>query len=332
MRVGINGFGRIGRVFYRAVLKHQAKINVVAVNDVTDSKTMAHLLKFDSIHGRLDAEVKSTADSIMVNGIETKVLSTKDPGEIPWKRFNVDVVVESTGLFTKKEDASKHLSSGAGKVIIAAPSKNADVTIVPGINDEQYDSKKHSVISMGSCTTNCVVPVAKVLDDHFGITRGFMLTVHAYTNDQRLLDLPHKDLRRARAAGLSIIPTTTGAAIAVGLVLPRLRGKLDGISLRVPVSNGSILDMTAELERTATVESVNEAFRKAADQELKSVLEYSTDPLVSADIIGNPHSAIFDSLSTMAIGQKMVKVLAWYDNEWGYSCRLLDLLDIMESS
>jgi len=332
LRVGINGFGRIGRVFYRAALKHQAKVDIVAVNDVIDSKTVAHLLKFDSIHGRLNADLKCTDDSFMVNGKETRVFSVRDPSGIPWKQLNVDVVLESTGLFTKKEDASKHISSGAPKVIITAPSRNADVTVIPGVNDEEYDAKTHSVISMGSCTTNCVVPVAKVLEDHFGIVRGFMLTVHAYTNDQRVLDLPHRDLRRARAAGLSIIPTTTGATVAVGMVLPRLKGKLDGVSLRVPVSNGSVLDMTTELERGATVESVNEVFREAADGELKPIMEYSTDPLVSVDIIGNPHSAIFDSLSTMVVDDKMTKVLAWYDNEWGYSCRLLDLLDIIAKS
>jgi len=312
-------------------MKNQEKIEIVAVNDLTDSKTLAHLLKFDSIHGVLDTEVGCSSDSFTVNDKETKVLSQRDPKEIPWKQLDVDIVVESTGVFTKREDASKHLSSGARKVIIAAPSRNADVTIVPGINDETYDPERHSVISMGSCTTNCVVPVAKVLDDSFGIIRGFMSTVHAYTNDQRVLDLPHKDLRRARAAALSIIPTTTGAAVAVGMALPRLKGKLDGVALRVPVANGSILDLTAELEREATVESVNEAFSKAANGELRSILEYSIDPLVSVDIIGNPHSAIFDSLSTMVVGRKMAKVLAWYDNEWGYSCRLLDLIDTLAS-
>ncbi len=331
VRVGVNGFGRIGRVFFRAAMKNQEKIEIVAVNDLTDSKTLAHLLKFDSIHGVLDTEVGCSSDSFTVNDKETKVLSQRDPKEIPWKQLDVDIVVESTGVFTKREDASKHLSSGARKVIIAAPSRNADVTIVPGINDETYDPERHSVISMGSCTTNCVVPVAKVLDDSFGIIRGFMSTVHAYTNDQRVLDLPHKDLRRARAAALSIIPTTTGAAVAVGMALPRLKGKLDGVALRVPVANGSILDLTAELEREATVESVNEAFSKAANGELRSILEYSIDPLVSVDIIGNPHSAIFDSLSTMVVGRKMAKVLAWYDNEWGYSCRLLDLIDTLAS-
>lgn len=312
-------------------MKNQEKIEIVAVNDLTDSKTLAHLLKFDSIHGVLDTEVGCSSDSFTVNDKETKVLSQRDPKEIPWKQLDVDIVVESTGVFTKREDASKHLSSGARKVIIAAPSRNADVTIVPGINDETYDPERHSVISMGSCTTNCVVPVAKVLDDSFGIIRGFMSTVHAYTNDQRVLDLPHKDLRRARAAALSIIPTTTGAAVAVGMALPRLKGKLDGVALRVPVANGSILDLTAELEKEATVESVNEAFSKAANGELRSILEYSIDPLVSVDIIGNPHSAIFDSLSTMVVGRKMAKVLAWYDNEWGYSCRLLDLIDTLAS-
>lgn len=312
-------------------MKNQEKIEIVAVNDLTDSKTLAHLLKFDSIHGVLDTEVGCSSDSFTVNDKETKVLSQRDPKEIPWKQLDVDIVVESTGVFTKREDASKHLSSGARKVIIAAPSRNADVTIVPGINDETYDPERHSVISMGSCTTNCVVPVAKVLDDSFGIIRGFMSTVHAYTNDQRVLDLPHKDLRRARAAALSIIPTTTGAAVAVGMALPRLKGKLDGVALRVPVANGSILDLTAELEKEATVESVNEGFSKAANGELRSILEYSIDPLVSVDIIGNPHSAIFDSLSTMVVGRKMAKVLAWYDNEWGYSCRLLDLIDTLAS-
>jgi len=332
VRVGINGFGRIGRVFYRAALKNKVKFDIVAVNDVTDARTMAHLLKFDSVHGRLDAEVDIKDDSFSVNGKETKVFSSKNPSEIPWGQLDVDIVVESTGLFTKREDASRHLSSGVKKVIIAAPSKNADHMILPGINDEQYDPEKHTIVSMGSCTTNCVAPVAKVLDDCFGIVRGFMVTVHAYTNDQRVLDLPHKDIRRARAAGVSIIPTTTGAAASIGVVLPKLKGRLDGISLRVPVPDGSVVDLTAELQREVTVESVNEAFREAADHELKSILEYSTDPLVSADIIGNPSSAVFDSLSTMIVDHRMNKVLAWYDNEWGYSCRLLDLIEIMTRS
>lgn len=329
VRVGVNGFGRIGRVFYRAALEDKASFNIVAVNDVTDARTMAHLLKFDSIHGRLDAEVSVKNNSFSVNGKETRAFSFKNPAEIPWKQFGVDIVIESTGLFTKKEDASKHLSSGVKKVIIAAPSKDADRMILPGINDDQYDPEKHTVISMGSCTTNCVAPVAKVLDDCFGIIHGFMVTVHAYTNDQRVLDLPHKDIRRARAAGLSIIPTTTGAAASIGVVLPKLKGKLDGVSLRVPVQDGSVLDLTAELHREVTVDSVNEAFREAANHGLKSILEYSTDPLVSVDIIGNPNSAIFDSLSTMVVDRRMVKVLAWYDNEWGYSCRLLDLIKLM---
>ena len=329
-RVGINGFGRIGRIFYRAALKNQADIEIVAINDVMDSKIMAHLLRFDSIHGKLNAEIKVSNDSFIINGEETKVFSVRNPAEIPWKKLDVDIVLESTGLFTKREDASKHLSSGAKRVIVTAPSKDSDAMILPGINDEQYDPKKHSVISMGSCTTNCVAPIAKVLDDNFGIIHGFMNTIHAYTNDQRVLDLPHKALSRARAAGLSIIPTTTGAAVSIGMVLPRLKGRLDGISLRVPVPNGSVLDLTVELEKEVTVESVNEAFMEAANHDLRSILEYSTDQLVSVDIIGNPHSAIFDSLSTMEVGRKMAKVLAWYDNEWGYSCRLLDMIGKMK--
>jgi glyceraldehyde 3-phosphate dehydrogenase len=326
VRVGVNGFGRIGRVLYRTALENHSQIDIVAVNDIADCKTLAHLFRFDSTHGRLNARVDCESDSFTVNGKETKVFSVKDPAQIPWNKADVDIVVESTGVFTNREDAAKHLASGARKVVIAAPSKNADVTILPGINDAQYDPGKHSVVSMGSCTSNCVGPVAKVLDDAFGIIRGFMLTVHAYTNDQRLLDLPHKDLRRARAAGLSIIPTTTGAAVSVGLAIPKLRGKLDGISLRVPVPNGSVLDLTAELEKEVAVETVNAAFRRAADGDLKPILEYSTDPLVSVDIIRNPHSAIFDSLSTMVVGNKMAKVLAWYDNEWGYSCRLTEFI------
>jgi len=332
VRVGVNGFGRIGRVLYRTILENHAQIDVVAVNDIADCKALAHLFQFDSTHGRLNARVSCGSDSFTVNGKDTKVFSVKDPGQIPWKKADVDIVVESTGVFTNREDAAKHLASGARKVIIAAPSKNADVTILPGVNDEQYDPGKHSVVSMGSCTSNCVGPVAKVLDDAFGIVRGFMLTVHAYTNDQRLLDLPHKDLRRARAAGLSIIPTTTGAAVSVGMAVPKLRGKLDGTALRVPVPDGSVLDLTAELQKEVSAETVNDAFRRAADGKLEPILEYSTDPLVSIDIIRNPHSAIFDSLSTMVVEKKMAKVLAWYDNEWGYSCRLTEFISRLAES
>lgn len=326
-KIGINGFGRIGRCFFRAA--RDAGIDVVVVNDVTDAKTLAHLLKYDSVFGRLEAPIQAGVDSFSVGGKQVKVLSFREPGEIPWLRHSVDIVVESTGLFTGREEAAKHLNGGAKKVLISAPAKNPDITIVPGVNLDKYDPKKHSVVSLASCTTNCVTPVVKVLMDSCTIKHGFMTTVHAYTNDQRILDLPHRDLRRARAAAVSIIPTSTGAAIAATEVLPELKGKLHGVALRVPVPDGSIVDFVAEVEQDVTVEYVNTAFRKAADGPMRSILEYSDEPLVSADVIGNPHSAVFDSLSTMVLDRNLVKVFAWYDNEWGYSNRLVDMVQAM---
>jgi len=329
IRVGINGFGRIGRLFYRAAVERDAKMDVVAVNDITDSKTLAHLLKYDSVHRQMDATVEARGDSIVVNGKEIKVLSEKDPAKLPWKDLDVYLVIESTGLFTDRENASKHFQAGAKKVIVSAPAKGDDITVVIGVNDEKYDHEKHNIISTASCTTNCVAPVAKVLNDNFGLDRGFMTTAHAYTNDQRILDLVHKDLRRARAAALSIIPTTTGAAVAATLALPELKGRMDGIALRVPVPNVSVVDLTATLKKSTTKEEVNAAFKKEAEGRLKGILAYIELPLVSADFNGDPHSAIVDGLSTMMLGGDMVKVLAWYDNEWGFSHRMVDMVEII---
>jgi glyceraldehyde 3-phosphate dehydrogenase len=330
IRVGINGFGRIGRNIMRAALPHD-DIDVIAVNDLTDAATLAHLLKYDSILGNLNATITSAGDRITVDGDEFQVLAQKDPGQLPWKDLGVDVVFEGTGRFTKKEDAAKHLQAGAKRVIITAPAKGPDVTVVMGVNHETYDPAKHQIISNASCTTNCLAPIAKVLDESFGIAKGWMTTVHSYTNDQQLLDLPHKDLRRARAAALSIIPTTTGAATAVGEVLPQLKGKLDGISMRVPTPNVSVVDLNAVLSKPATTESVNAAFKAAADGPLKGILEYVTAPLVSIDFRGNPHSAMLDAAYTKVMAGDFVKVLAWYDNEWGYSSRCVDLLRFMAS-
>jgi glyceraldehyde 3-phosphate dehydrogenase len=326
-RIGINGFGRIGRCFFRAAI--EAGLEVVAANDVMDPKTAAHLLKYDSVAGRFHKTVTVESDAFKVDGRDVKVLSVKDPSEIPWSKYDVEIVVESTGLFTNREAASKHMKGGAKKVLISAPAKNPDITIVPGINLDKYDPKKHDVVSLASCTTNCVTPVVKVLHDSCGIKHGFMTTAHAYTGDQRLHDSPHRDLRRARAAAVSIIPTSTGAAIATTEVIPELKGKVHGIALRVPVSDGSIVDFVAEVNRDVTVDYVNSAFQTAANGAMKSILEYSTDPLVSVDIVGNPHSAIFDSLSTMVLDNRLVKVFAWYDNEWGYSNRLVDMVRAM---
>ncbi|MFJ4732965.1 type I glyceraldehyde-3-phosphate dehydrogenase [Streptomyces sp. NPDC088770] len=325
IRVGINGFGRIGRNYFRALLEQGADIEIVAVNDLGDTATTAHLLKYDTILGRLKQEVSHTADTITVDGHTIKVLSERNPADIPWGELGVDIVIESTGIFTKKEDAEKHIAGGAKKVIISAPAKNEDVTIVMGVNQDQYDSANHHVISNASCTTNCVAPMAKVLDENFGIVKGLMTTVHAYTNDQRILDFPHKDLRRARAAAENIIPTTTGAAKATALVLPQLKGKLDGIAMRVPVPTGSVTDLVIELSREVTKEEVNAAFQKAAEGELKGLLDYTEDPIVSSDIVNAPASCTFDSSLTMVQDGKNVKVIGWYDNEWGYSNRLVDL-------
>lgn len=323
-KIGINGFGRIGRCFFRAA--RHADLDVVVVNDIADARTLAHLLKYDSVFGRLQAPIQSGDESFSVGGKQVKVLSIREPGKIPWSKHSVDIVLECTGLFTDREEAGKHLNSGAKKVLISAPAKNPDITIVPGINLDKYDPKRHSVVSLASCTTNCVTPVVKVLNDSCTIKHGFMTTAHAYTNDQRILDLAHHDLRRARAAAVSIVPTSTGAAIATTEVLPELKGKLHGVALRVPVPDGSIVDFVAEVEHDVTVEYVNAAFRKAADGHLSGILEYSDEPLVSADVIGNPHSAVFDSLSTMVLDHNLVKVFAWYDNEWGYSNRLVDMV------
>ncbi|MGW0993705.1 type I glyceraldehyde-3-phosphate dehydrogenase [Streptomyces sp. NPDC002520] len=326
IRVGINGFGRIGRNYFRALLQQGADIEVVAVNDLGDTATTAHLLKYDTILGRLKQEVTHTADTITVDGHTIKVLSERNPADIPWGELGVDIVIESTGIFTKREDAAKHLDGGAKKVLISAPAKNEDITIVMGVNQDKYDPAKDHVISNASCTTNCVAPMAKVLDENFGIVSGLMTTVHAYTNDQRILDFPHKDLRRARAAAENIIPTTTGAAKATALVLPQLKGKLDGIAMRVPVPTGSATDLVVELSREVTKDEVNAAFKKASeDGALKDYLAYTEDEIVSSDIVGDPASCTFDSSLTMVQDGNTVKVLGWYDNEWGYSNRLVDL-------
>ncbi|WP_395572606.1 type I glyceraldehyde-3-phosphate dehydrogenase [Streptomyces sp. BK79] len=325
IRVGINGFGRIGRNYFRALLEQGADIEIVAVNDLGDTATTAHLLKYDTILGRLPYEVSHTEDTITVGDKTLKVLAERNPADIPWGELGVDIVIESTGIFTKKADAEKHIAGGAKKVLISAPAKDEDVTIVMGVNQDKYDAANHHVISNASCTTNCVAPMAKVLDENFGIVKGLMTTVHAYTNDQRILDFPHKDLRRARAAAENIIPTTTGAAKATALVLPQLKGKLDGIAMRVPVPTGSVTDLVLELGREVTKEEVNAAFQKAAEGELKGILEYTEDPIVSSDIVNAPASCTFDSSLTMVQDGKNVKVIGWYDNEWGYSNRLVDL-------
>ena len=323
-QVGINGFGRIGRNVFRAALNNP-EINIVAVNDLTDAKTLAHLLKYDSVHGILDAEVKADGDAIIVNGKRIQVLAERNPVDLPWGKMGVEIVVESTGIFTAKEKAEAHIQAGAKKVIISAPATGEDVTIVLGVNEDKYDPKNHHVVSNASCTTNCLAPFVKVLNDSFGVKRGMMTTVHSYTNDQQILDLPHKDLRRARAAAENIIPTTTGAAKAVGLVLPELQGKLNGFSLRVPTPNVSVTDLVAELDKSVTAEEINDALKTAAAGPMKGILDFSNEPLVSKDYNGNPHSSIVDGLSTMVIDGNMVKVVSWYDNEWGYSCRLADI-------
>jgi glyceraldehyde 3-phosphate dehydrogenase len=325
IKVGINGFGRIGRNVLRASLKG-GDIDFVAVNDITDTKTLAHLLKYDSVLGNLDAEIKAGDKSISVNGDEFQVFTERDPGKIDWGSVGAEIVIESTGLFTKREDAAKHLHDTVKKVIITAPAKNEDVTIVLGVNEKAYNPKQHHVLSNASCTTNCLGPIAKVLHENFTIRKGLMNTIHSYTNDQRLLDLPHGDLRRARAAALSIIPTTTGAAKAIGLVLPELKGKLDGMSLRVPTPNVSVVDLVADVDKKTTREEVNAAMKKAADGPLRGILQYCDEPLVSIDFRGNSHSSILDAPYTSVIEGNMVKLLSWYDNEWGYSCRVVDLI------
>ncbi len=330
IKVGINGFGRIGRNILRATLDDK-DIEYLAVNDITDANTLAHLLKYDSVLGNLEADVKAEGDEILAGSRRLKVLKVRDPGELPWKSLGVDVVIESTGLFTKRDDAAKHLSAGAKKVIITAPAKGEDLTIVMGVNHDKYVPDKHHIISNASCTTNCLAPIAKVIHEQFGLTSGIMTTIHSYTNDQRLLDLPHKDMRRARAAALSMIPTTTGAAIAVTRVLPELEGRLDGLSVRVPTPNVSLTDLTAVVEKTITADEVNQAFEQAAGRELKGVLQVSHEPLVSVDFKGNPHSSIVDAPFTKVVGNHTVKVLSWYDNEWGFSCRVRDLIKYISS-
>jgi len=331
LKVGINGFGRIGRVFFRTAWG-TSDLEIVGVNDLTDAKTLAHLLKYDSVHGIFKPEVVAKGDAIFVDGRPIRVSAQKDPAALPWKDLGVDVVVESTGVFRDKAGAGKHLQAGAKKVVITAPAKDPDVTLVLGVNEAAYDPAKHHVVSNASCTTNCLATVTKVLLDRFGVRRGFMSTVHSYTNDQPIHDFPHKDLRRARAGAVSMIPTTTGAATAVGLVLPTLKGKLDGIAIRVPTANVSVVDLTAELEKPASAEAVNDAFRAAAAGPMKHILAYTDEELVSIDFNGNPHSAIVDGPSTALIEGNLVKVLAWYDNEWGYSCRVRDLVRFMGKS
>ncbi len=329
VRIGINGFGRIGRNFFRAARKTGADFEFVAVNDITDARTLAHLLRYDSVLGILDAEIKATEDGLSVDGHEFRVLAERDPANLPWKDLGVQIVVESTGLFTEREKANKHVEAGAEKVIISAPAKGEDITIVMGVNDERYDPATHQVISNASCTTNCVVPMAHVLSESFGIDRGLMTTVHAYTNDQNLLDLPHKDLRRARAAAINIVPASTGAAKASSLVLPQLKGKMDGQAMRVPVPDGSVTDLVCVLNRDVSVEEVNAAYRAASESDrLRGILVYTEDPIVSSDIVGSAASCTFDAGLTMAIGN-LVKVIGWYDNEWGYSNRLVDLVTMV---
>lgn len=328
VKVGINGFGRIGRNFFRALLEQKADLDVVAVNDLTDNKTLAHLLKYDSLMGRFPGEVTFDDEGIIVDGKHIKVLAERNPADLPWGDLGVEVVVESTGLFTDGTKAKAHIDGGAKKVVISAPAKNVDGTFVIGVNDGDYDSAKHNIISNASCTTNCLAPLAKVLNDEFGIERGIMTTVHSYTGDQRLLDAPHGDLRRARAAALNMIPTKTGAAQAVALVIPELKGKFDGLAVRVPTPTGSLTDLTFQASKEVTVEAVQAAVKKAAEGELKGILEYTEDPIVSTDIQGDPHSSIFDATETKVIGN-LVKVLSWYDNEWGYSNRLVDLTEVV---
>jgi len=326
VRVGINGFGRIGRLVVRAALKRNVGIEFVGVNDVTDAKSLAHLLTYDSIHGPLPERVEAADGALRVGGATIRCLSEMNPAALPWKELGADVVLECTGKFTDRDRAAVHLLAGAKRVLVSAPSKGADATFVIGVNEKSFDPSKHQIVSIASCTTNCLAPVLSVLDENFGIERGLMTTVHAYTNDQRIHDAPHKDLRRARAAALSMIPTSTGAAKAIGLVLPSLQGKLDGVAVRVPVANGSLIDVTLLVSKPATVASVNSAMKEAADGRLKGIVQYTEDPIVSSDIIGNPHSAVFDAPLTMVSGDRFVKVLAWYDNEWGFSNRMVDAL------
>ena len=331
IKVGINGFGRIGRLVYRAGMKNP-NFDFVAVNDITDAKTLAHLLKYDSVHGVLNSNIKADGNKVIVDGRSFEVFAEKDPAALPWKKLGVEMVVESTGKFTDGASAKKHIDAGAKKVLISAPAKKSDVpvkTIVLGVNDDKYDHKNDHILTIGSCTTNCLAPVAKVLSDNFGIKRGFMTTIHAYTNDQRILDSPHKDLRRARAACMSMIPTSTGAAKAISLVLPELEGKIAGVAVRVPVPNASLVDLVVETEKEVSIAGINEAMEKASQGKMAKYLEYTEDPIVSTDVIGNPHSAVFDALSTVVMGKNLAKVFAWYDNEWGFSVRMVEMLEMM---
>ncbi|MBN1245911.1 type I glyceraldehyde-3-phosphate dehydrogenase [Candidatus Bathyarchaeota archaeon] len=331
IKVGINGFGRIGRLLYRAAIERKANIDFVAINDLADAKTNAHLLKYDSVHGKFPGSVEVKDNNLIVCGKELKVLSQRDPAALPWKDLGVYLAVESTGLFTDRESASKHLTAGAKKVLISAPAKNPDVTVVMGVNDKEYDPAKHSILSNASCTTNCLAPVSKVLADNFGLEKAFMTTTHSYTNDQKIQDIVHKDLRRARAAAVNIIPTSTGAAKAIGLVLPSCSGKMNGISLRVPTPDVSIVDLTAVLGKDVTAEEINAAMKKASEGPLKGILEYTEDPIVSSDVLHSTASSVFDAQSTMVMGDKsnFVKILAWYDNEWGFSCRMVDFIEMV---
>ena len=331
IRVAINGFGRIGRLVCRVGINDSA-IDIVAINDLTDTRTLAHLFKYDSVHRKFDGAVEFSADSISIDGKKIKVLNEEDPANLPWKALDIDVVIECTGIFTERAGAAKHLTAGAKKVLISAPSKDPDLTVVKGVNETDYDRNKHNIISNASCTTNCLAPVVKVLHDNFTVEKGFMCTVHAYTADQRLVDAPHKDFRRARSAAVSIVPTTTGAAKTVGQVLPDLKGKLDGIATRVPVADGSLTYFTATVKKSTTAEEVNKLFKSVAKNELKGILEYTEDEPVSADIIGNPHSSIFDASLTQVIGGKLCKVFAWYDNEWGFSNRMVEAIHLMAKS
>ncbi len=329
MRVAINGFGRIGRLFYRSSLRRRKGWEVVAVNDLADAPTLLHLLKYDSTFGKLDVEARAEDGQLVVGGERIRLLSERDPSRLPWRELGVDLVIESTGAFTDREGASKHLEAGARRVLITAPAKDPDITIVPGVNDSQYDPSRHRILSLGSCTTNCLAPLLKVLEENFGVEKCLMTTVHAYTNDQRVLDLVHRDLRRARAAAVSIIPTTTGAAKAIFEVIPSMKGKSHGIAFRVPVPDVSVVDLVALLKRETTAEEVNAAFKRAAEGSLKGILAYTEEPLVSCDFIGNDHSSIVDGALTTVVGGNLVKVVAWYDNEWGYSCRLVDMTNLI---
>ncbi len=326
IKIGINGFGRIGRLVLKAA--RDKDVEIVGINDITDAATLAHLLKYDSIHGKYPGAVSSTSNALVVDGKEIPISAERDPANLPWDKLGAQVIVESTGIFRDKAGAGKHITAGAKKVLISAPAKEPDGTFVIGVNADEYDKAKHNIISIGSCTTNCLAPITKVLNDTFGIEKGYMTTIHSYTNDQRILDLPHKDLRRARAAAMSMIPTTTGAARAIALVIPDVKGKLDGCAIRVPTPDGSMVDLAVILKKDGSVEDINGAMKKAAEGPMKGILEYCTDPIVSTDVIGNYHSSIFDSLQTMSYG-KFAKVFSWYDNEWGFSCRMVDMVQRM---